>query len=154
MGEFLDATVEFPAVLFSFLLLVVIGYWVLVLAGGLGLDALDPDDGPSGLLAGLGIGGVPVTVVLSLMVTLAWFTSLAGGAFTDGTPARLAVLAVALLVAWLGTRLLVLPVRRLLPEEQPPSRNDFIGRMCVIRTRSVSADSARPRSPPRTAPPP
>jgi multicomponent Na+:H+ antiporter subunit G len=35
MGEFVDAALGFPAVLFTFLLVVVVGYWILVLLGAL-----------------------------------------------------------------------------------------------------------------------
>ncbi len=83
---FFGAALSFPAVIFSFALLVVIGYWILVLLGGIDIDALDSagegdggdSDGDSGLVRGLGLGGVPVTVALSLLIVVAWFVSLAG----------------------------------------------------------------------------
>jgi hypothetical protein len=85
MGEFVDTALSFPAVLFSFLLVVVVGYWALVLLGGAGLDVLDADDPTgaghdAGRLAGLGLGGVPVTVAASPLIAIAWFMSLAGTA--------------------------------------------------------------------------
>lgn len=40
MGEFTDVALGFPTALFSFSLLVVAGYWTLVLLGGLGVDLL------------------------------------------------------------------------------------------------------------------
>ncbi|MCT9932347.1 hypothetical protein N5079_19270 [Planotetraspora sp. A-T 1434] len=134
MGGFVGAALGFPAVLFSFMLVVVIGYWVLVLLGGLGADL--PDD----LLAGFGLRGVPATVVISVMVAIAWFVSLAGVALVEGTAARTAVLLIALLAGWLCTRLLVLPIRLLFPAVAAPSRSDFVGRMCVIRTGRVGSD--------------
>ena len=87
---FVGAALGFPAVVFSFALLVVIAYWVLVMLGGLGIDALDGDGGDSdsadadvGLLHSLGFSGVPVTVVLSLLIAVAWFVSLAGTVLLD-----------------------------------------------------------------------
>ncbi|NED57538.1 hypothetical protein G3I24_42480, partial [Micromonospora aurantiaca] len=71
-------------------------YWTLVLLGGLGVDLLgagtdadtgagagagDADGGADGdglvaeRLAMLGLGGVPATVVLSLLIAIAWFVS-------------------------------------------------------------------------------
>jgi hypothetical protein len=91
---------------------------------------------------------VPVTVVLSLLVALSWFLTLAGsaalhGADVPGRPVRillgLAVAAAALAGAWSGTWLLVRPLRRLFPDVRPPSREDFVGRVCVIRTGAVTS---------------
>ncbi|GII58435.1 hypothetical protein Pth03_68240 [Planotetraspora thailandica] len=133
MGDFVGAALGFPAVLFSFMLAVVIGYWVLVLLGGLDGDL--PDD----LLSAVGLRGVPAAVTVSLMVAIAWFVSLVGVVLVDGVAARVAVLVVALLAAWACTRLLALPLRRMLPPASP-SRSDFVGRMCVIRTGRVGRD--------------
>jgi hypothetical protein len=151
MGEFVDAALGFPAVLFSFMLVVVAGYWLLVLVGGADTDAMDGDgdDGDGdGSLAGLGLGGVPVTIALSVLITLAWFVSLVGtvvlGRTGLGTAITVvlgvAVLLVALIVGLLGTRVLVLPLRRLFADGPEASRMDFVGRVCVIRTGSVGPD--------------
>nr|BFE67178.1 hypothetical protein GCM10020092_004790 [Actinoplanes digitatis] len=74
MGGFLDAALSFPAVVFTPLLIVVIGYWVVVIAGG-----ADPegDGGDGGFLGFLGLGGAPASIVLSLFIAVAWFASLA-----------------------------------------------------------------------------
>ncbi|GIH89983.1 DUF1449 family protein [Planobispora siamensis] len=145
MTRFVDAALAFPTVLFSFLLVVVVAYWVLVLVGVAGLDgdeAVDATEvtGFAGVLSGLGLGGVPVGVTVSLLIVIAWFVSLAGSTLVSGTPALIAVLAAALACAWLGTRLIVLPLRRTVPKERVPSRADFVGRTCVIRTGRVSRD--------------
>ncbi|WP_030238577.1 hypothetical protein [Streptomyces sp. NRRL S-350] len=202
-GGFFAAALAFPTALFSFALVVVVGYWLLMLLGGLGFDALHgghgvghhagaghvgqvghaghvghgagghgaggsvahgapgghgsdggnaghPGNGGTasragaghhgGVLEALGLGGVPVTVAVSLLVALAWFVSLAGTALTSGAPARGGVLAVALVASWAGTRLLVTPLSRLFPEDRPVTRGDFVGRVCVIRTGRVTAD--------------
>ncbi|MFC7546360.1 hypothetical protein [Plantactinospora sp. GCM10030261] len=163
MGGFLGAVLEFPTVLFTFLLVVVIGYWLLALTGvldlGDGADAtagLDTDagaepagrGGAAGTLAGVGLGAVPPGVVGSLLVAVAWFVSLAGGVLLDalgfGPVARMAtgfaVLVVALLGAWLVCRLVVMPLRRLFPAGSEDTRSAFVGRLCVIRTGRVTAD--------------
>jgi hypothetical protein len=156
MGEFIEAVLAFPTVLFSFLLIVVIGYWLFVLFGGADLDVdtdVDTDvdhevGGATGFLAALGLGGVPAIVALSLLIVLAWFVSLAANALLGGHAVSaaitvllsIAVLAVALLVAWLGTRLLVRPLRPLFPTQPEASRTGFVGRLCVIRTGRVTAD--------------
>ncbi|MEV5570091.1 DUF1449 domain-containing protein [Spirillospora sp. NPDC052269] len=165
MSAFLDAALGFPAALFSFALIVVAGYWVLVLLGALGLHVLDTDadtgagvghghghgghgEGTGGPLSAAGLAGPPVTVTLSLLIALAWFLSLAGRVLADrlagdgpagGWPGA-AVLVVAVAGAWGGTRLLVRPLRRVFPDVAPPSRVDFVGRTCVIRTGRVTGD--------------
>ncbi|MFE2544472.1 OB-fold-containig protein [Actinacidiphila glaucinigra] len=162
MSEFLDAALGYPTALFSFALVVVIGYWGSVLLGGLDVDALggghggegvdahhgdhvDHGDhghtaGFAGFLAGLGLGGVPVTVTMSLLIGIAWFAALAGRVLTGGGPLSGTVaLAGALVCSWAGTRALLLPLRRLVPRERAPSRSDFVGKVCVVRTGRVSA---------------
>nr|MDT0659852.1 hypothetical protein [Micromonospora sp. DSM 115978] len=160
MGEFLDVALGFPTVLFTFLLIVVVGYWLLVLIGAVDLDAdsgaaietLGPDGdagasaGLTGVLAGLGLGGMPASVALSLLIAAAWFVSLAGGvllAALDAEPwvwvlLAIAVLAVAVVLAWLIAWLLMLPLRHFFPLGPQSSRHDFVGRTCVIRTRTVT----------------
>ncbi|MDH6705992.1 hypothetical protein P3T27_002715 [Kitasatospora sp. MAA19] len=193
MGGFVAAALAFPTALFSFALVVVVGYWLLMLLGGLGFDALHGGHGVGhaghvghvgqvghpghvghggqvghagdvghgagghaghgghatgdhdthhhgGVLGALGLGGVPVTVAVSLLVAIAWFVSLAGTVLTSGAPARGGVFAVALVASWAGTRLLVRPLSRLFPEDRPATRGDFVGRVCVIRTGRVTAD--------------
>ncbi|MEV0808925.1 hypothetical protein [Micromonospora sp. NPDC050200] len=149
MTGFLGTALSFPTVLFSFLLLVVVGYWLLVLTGVLDLgDDLDVDGVPGGVLAGLGLGGLPSTIVFSLIVAVAWFVSLAGTALLDGlgfgAVARIVVsvgvLVAAVLCAWLVTRLLAVPLARLFPTGTESSRHAFVGGLCTIRTGRVTAD--------------
>lgn len=147
MTGFLGTALSFPTVLFSFLLLVVVGYWLLVLTGVLDLgDDLDVDGVPG--LAGLGLGGVPSTIVFSLLVAVAWFVSLAGTALLDGLglgpgariAASVGVLLAAGFCALLVTRLVTVPLARLFPAGTESSRHAFVGRLCTIRTGRVTAD--------------
>lgn len=161
MGDFFDAALGFPTALFSFSLLVVAGYWTLVLLGGLGVDLLgagtdadtgagagagDADGGADGdglvaeRLAMLGLGGVPATVVLSLLIAIAWFVSLAASTLTSGVALRLLGFSGALAAAWAGTRLAVLPLRRVFQDQVAASLRDFVGLPCVIRTGRVGPD--------------
>src|SRR5690606_11246242 len=95
MEDFLAIALGFPAALLSFSLVIVVLYWVVVLLGGADLDLLDGDvdiaadptvgaedaagsGGAAGMLAALGLGGVPVTVALSVLIPVAWFVSLVG----------------------------------------------------------------------------
>jgi hypothetical protein len=141
MGEFFHAALAFPAVLFTFLLAVLIGYWLLVLLG-----AVDADDDGADLLSGLGFGGVPLTIVLSLVVIIGWFAGLVGTVVLAGLPSGpriglgLVVLLAAIVLGLFVTRLFVTPLRRIFQSGPPASRSDFVGRTCVIRTGSVDGD--------------
>ncbi|GIG69750.1 OB-fold-containig protein [Phytomonospora endophytica] len=155
MREFVQASLGFPAVVFTFALIAVIGFWVLTLFGGADPDFLDTDGGAEaasgeggGFFAFFGLGDVPATVVLSLLITFTWFASLAGTVLLNAldipTPLvvliGVAVLLVAVVLAWVLTRALIAPLRRVFRPEVPASRNDFVGRVCVIRTGSVTHD--------------
>lgn len=152
MGEFVDAALSFPAVLLSFLLVVVIVYWLLVLLGTFDIEIFsgaDDDgvgDGDGGFFDGLGLGGVPVTVTLSVLIVVAWFVSLAGGVLLGdlggvvGVLAGAGVLVLGLFLGLLAARLVATPLRGLYASGPEASRGDFVGRECVIRTGRVSGD--------------
>ncbi|MCO5994159.1 hypothetical protein [Actinoallomurus rhizosphaericola] len=125
MTEFTHAALAFPAVVFGALLAVVLAYWLLVVIGLLDAAAT-----------------IVTAVALSLFAVLAWFAGVAGTVLLrrdhhTGTGPAIGVLAAALVASFLVTRLLMRPLRYMLPEEVLPSRRDFVGRMCVIRTSRV-----------------
>ncbi|MCG8925559.1 hypothetical protein [Lentzea sp. CC55] len=120
MAEFLAAAVAFPTVLFSLLLLVVLAYWLTVALVGLDFDA-------------------PVLPIsISLFVVITWFAALVGTVLTPEGSLRYAVLAAALLVGALLTKIVLIPVRNWTRPEKPASRNDFVGRTAVVRTARVT----------------
>ncbi|WP_051944589.1 hypothetical protein [Streptacidiphilus rugosus] len=83
---------------------------------------------------------MPITVAVSLLVAFAWFTALAGRALLGGGDGGI-LLAAALVGGWVGARVLAWPLRRFMPTPAPPpSRRDFVGRTCVIRTGRVGPD--------------
>lgn len=138
MGGFVEAALSFPTVVFTPLLVVVIGYWIVVIIGGADPDT-EIDSGETGhsVVSFLGFGGVPLPVVGSLLVVLAWFGSLAGAELLTSIPAWL-VLVGALLAAWLITRLAVLGLARIWPTGAVHSRSDFLGLTGTIRTGTVT----------------
>ncbi|MFE0463219.1 hypothetical protein ACFW1A_28590 [Kitasatospora sp. NPDC058965] len=155
MRGFLGAVTGFPTVVFTFALIVVVGYWVLVLLGGAHLHGARGGHhghghghghgggrhGHGGLQRVLGLGGVPITVAVSLVIAFSWFTSLAGRVWLGGGGGGGWLLPAAVACGWVGARLVVTPLRRLMPEPlPPPSRLDFVGLGCVIRTGRVGPD--------------
>src|SRR5690625_1570046 len=155
MSGLLEASLAFPTVLFTFLLVVVVGYWLFVVLGAVGTDVLDADadvdtgsGGVGGALGAVGLGGVPVTVVLSLLIAVAWFVSLVGTVLIDSlstsSPLMIAlalvVLVAAVIIAWGVTGAIVMGVRKLLPAERQRRGTDFVGQTCVIRTGRVDRE--------------
>lgn len=132
MDQFVDAALSLPAVIFTPLLVVVVGYWLVVIVGG-----ADPEGEETDFLGFLGLGGVPVTIVLSVFVAFAWFVSLAAGALFGAVNALL-LLAGAVVLAFVITRLAVLLLRRMLPSGAEPSRADFVGLTAIVRTQKVT----------------
>lgn len=148
MDEFLTATLTFPTVLFTFTLVIVAAYWLLVLVGG---AAVEWGDGDAAAPAGHdvhGLGGVPVTIVVSVLVTLAWFLCLIGSIVLGhlgfggalGLLSGFLILLVAITLAVVATRAVVIPLRRVFGAATAPVRDDFVGRVCVIRTSWVGPD--------------
>lgn len=81
MDEFVTSALAFPTVLFTAALVVVLGFWLLVIFGAADHDGFDSDV-DSGAL---GVGGAPVALSASLLVAVAWFTSLTGAVLLSRT---------------------------------------------------------------------
>lgn len=154
MTEFLSAAVAFPAVVFCAALVVVIGFWLLVLFGAAGPDSFDTDLDSEAV----GFGGVPVSVSVSLFVVLAWFTGLTGSVLVlrsgaTGTPRaalHLAVLAGALLIAWGVVRMLVRRFRRFFPAPPPASGDSLAAQVRTGTAGPGRTEAAVAEDPPGT----
>ncbi|MFE9449853.1 hypothetical protein [Streptomyces sp. NPDC006739] len=145
MGAFLAAAAGFPTILFSSALVVVVAFWLLAALGlhAHGLHAHGVHGhGHSGTR---GMSGVPVTVAFSLLTAIGWLVSLSATVLVVPlAPAGLArgavrgaVLVGATAVAWWLTRALARTLRHLFPDVPAPSRRDFVGLTCTIRTGRV-----------------
>src|SRR5687768_9584421 len=86
MNELFEASLRFPVVVFTIGLGIVLVYWVFVLLGALDIDLLgggDHDVGhdghhidADGVFAKLGLGVVPITITVSLIMLVGWTGSL------------------------------------------------------------------------------
>ncbi|MEV6240113.1 hypothetical protein [Lentzea sp. NPDC051838] len=120
MTEFVAAALAFPTVLFSFLMLVVLAYWLTVALVGIDFDA----------------PVLPISISMFVLVT--WFAALVGTVLTPEGKLRYVVLAGALLLGALLTKILSIPVRNWTRPEKPASRNDFVGRTAIVKTTRVT----------------
>ncbi|MEV5534408.1 hypothetical protein [Streptomyces prunicolor] len=145
MGAFLAAAIGFPTVVFTAALTVVVLFWLLVALGA--ADAHGHAHAHLNSRAhsdGWGLGGVPVTLALSLFVAVGWLVSYCASVLlVPSGPVGILVGAVVLIgtvyVSWQATKLFVRPLHRLFPDEHGPSRLDFVGLTCTIRTGRVDA---------------
>lgn len=96
--------------------------------------------GLAGLIQSLGLGGVPVTLMLSLLILAAWgFCIAAMQALGAGGAGWLAV-ATSLLSLGLAvpvTAVLIRPLRRFFTTIEAPRNRDFLGKVCTITTLRV-----------------
>ncbi|WP_030144273.1 OB-fold-containig protein [Glycomyces sp. NRRL B-16210] len=159
MSEFLDIALSFPPIVFSFGLILVIVYWLTVIIGALDVDVVDVGtdasggeiDGSGGFWSAFGFGSVPFTVVLSLWITLGWIVTVLGttwvrsadGMFIPAAASGTAVLVAGLGVGMLGAKLLTRPLSRLFDDAPATAHADLVGKVCVVRTGTVTLDSGQ-----------
>ncbi|MEM9520096.1 MAG: hypothetical protein AAGA37_12300 [Actinomycetota bacterium] len=153
MSDFFDAIVAWPTVVFTVLVGVSFGFWLVSTLIGFGLDTLDLDadgdlDADSGsfgsFLDVFGLAGVPIVFTLSIASLFAWITSLVimeiiGSRTTWVLVALGAIVFVgSLLVGLLLAGLVAKPLAPLFVTEPAQKRADFVGRTCVVRTEKVT----------------
>jgi len=157
MSAFLHTALTLPTLLYSIVLAVCVLYWLLAatgLADADGPDSLlggdgDGDGDASGIaamLARLGLSGVPVMIVFTVLAFIGWFgTYFVQLLVLQHLPATLRVLAglgvaVAMLVPGVFvTSLLLRPLSRLLLRLRPPVEPSILGRVAIVSTPSVDA---------------
>ncbi|WP_133000224.1 hypothetical protein [Luteimonas arsenica] len=149
MEAFLTTSLDFPTLVYSVLLGVCVVYWLLAATGLVEIDGLDLDldaepDGIAGILGRLGLNGVPLMLVLTLVVFFAWvatyFVHLLVLAHVPGPLRWLLGAGVALLAlppAILATAAALRPLRRRLLLLRPPTGVSLLGRVAVVRTPDI-----------------
>lgn len=165
MTSFLEAATGYPTVIYTALLGVVIFYWVLALvgvvdfdAGGLDIDTeLHADAAGEDIsvlasyLVAFGLNGVPFSVVVTLLVLVAWTLScLAGMWLLPLVPTTLlqivagtAVLVASLAAALPVTARTIRPMRGLFVTHRALSNTALVGQACVVLTSSVDQKFGR-----------
>lgn len=179
MNELVEASLQFPTVVFSIVLGIVLVYWLFVLLGALDIDlfggdadvsgaakgigdvltggakggaeafhaggdaggdaGVDADADGGGVWHGLGLGDVPVTISVSLIVVISWVGSVLVMHYIAGTAGwqRAIVLVVAIVIALPIAALLVRPLAPVFAVREAKSNADYIGHGCTISTGSV-----------------
>ena len=163
-----DAALQFPTVVFTIGLGIALVYWIFVLLGALDIDVLggadhgglgdaaiggakggaealkglghDADAG--GLWHSLGLGSVPLTITVSVILLVCWVASLlfmehAAPAISSGAWLPGVLLPLLLLLAVPLTALLVRPLAPLFAIKEGKSNRDYIGHLCTVDTGRV-----------------
>lgn len=156
MDVFVQTALSFPTVLFSFLLCLAMLYWCVAALGILEVDLLDIEadsaldsvqpEGLAGLLLRLGLNGVPVTLLLSLLFFFAWLASyfvelLLLSHLPLGVlryPLGLLVALAALALAVPPSALLCRPLRPLFLKLQATTSKSVLGQIAVVRSGRVT----------------
>lgn len=144
---FFESALTFPTVIFSTLFLIVLLFWLVSLVGLADMDAADPDgdaEAEGGFIDSVGLGGVPVTISLSIAVMVAWMISIYSQPLLSGFSGALlygvgSVLTVVCgFVGLLVTRFAIKPLRRFFSTNQASSHAHLLGLECKIATGKVT----------------
>jgi hypothetical protein len=158
MELFLQTSLSYPVVLLSFALCVAILYWFIAALGIVEVDLLDIEvesslenhslqpEGLAGLLLKLGLNGVPVTLILTLLFFFAWlfcyFAELLLLRFLPlgilRYPLGLVVVLAALVLAVPVVGMLTRPLRPLFRKLEATSNKSVLGQIAVVRSGRVS----------------
>jgi hypothetical protein len=147
----------YPVLPFTLLVGLVVLYWVIAATGFLGVDTLDVDtpdldvdaeglEGFAGLLMKLGLNGVPVTIVVTVLSLIGWFLVCLISVFTSpfiigfitevviGTP----VLIAALYLSIKFTAVAIIPLRKFFKSVDVHTEKTLLGQTCIVRTTKVN----------------
>jgi membrane protein implicated in regulation of membrane protease activity len=158
MDHLLAALTAFPTVLFTPLLAVAVLYWLLVILGALDMDLFHLGDGDVGshdahaghnsfaILEFLRVGQVPITVIASAFIVIAWIVSLAATMFLRPAVPEwswwlfaIVALGGSLVLAYLGTGLLGSGLARVFTIRGTVTATSMVGRVVEVTSSSVDA---------------
>jgi hypothetical protein len=161
MESFLINITSFPTAIYSTLLVVVIGYWLISFVSNfdfddfdVGIDAdLDVDTETkdvgriTGLLSTLGLTGVPITIVITLLVLNAWFICYFASLLTPQILEYisvfkllidLAIIVISFMISIVITAIMIKPLKPMFKKiNQEPLRKSIIGSSCKVRSSRV-----------------
>lgn len=161
MEEFLRIALSFPTLVMSICLAVLMVLWLITALGVFQFETLDgwilPDsegmqpEGLGGMLLKLGLNGIPLMVVLTLVVLFAWVLSYfvqfllldllpwAWLRWLLGAGAMLVILVAAVL----ATALVLRPFRHAMSRLAPAEPRSLIGMTAIVRSAQITSQQGR-----------
>lgn len=154
MSIFLANILAFPTIFFTVLLSVAVLYWLISLTGLLSSDLdLDAGDGwldLGGLMTTLGLKGVPLPLLLTLVLLWAWLTTYSVQVLLAtwltgvlGIIVGCVLIPVALLLGLVLSALLVRPFHGVLAEAEQPTQTRILGCVCTVSSPTVDQQQGR-----------
>ncbi|BCD98159.1 DUF1449 domain-containing protein [Marinagarivorans cellulosilyticus] len=156
MTPFYQNVSSFPTVFFSFFLIVSCLFWAISIMGMIDIEILDlPEaetggeegmvNGVSTVLLKLGLNGVPITIIITLIALFGWFVSFYSVYFFQISDlmapirwvANVAIFAASLYVAILITSQVIKPLRSLFKSMSNDIQKKILGQAAVVRTSRV-----------------
>ncbi len=154
MDGFYAIITSFPTVIFTVMLLVSIFYWLISFLGVLDFDVLDADvgdgvdaganNGIAGLAMRLGLNGVPMPIIVSLISGIGWFISYYSVYFVSRLlPTTLVyvigigIFIFSLYVAVRLTAIIIKPLRKLFKQADQYIERSIVGSVATVRTGRV-----------------
>jgi len=164
MNPFHQTVTSFPTVIYTILLVVCVLYWVVAMLGLVDLELLDIDlDGDidsndsaetqnilAGVLLKLGLNGVPLTIVLTIIAIVGWlicyYTTYFGAKLLPDVGiikiiAALVTFVIASYITVLITAQVIKPLRTLFSKFDVDETKHIIGQTVVVRSSVVNTDS-------------
>lgn len=153
---FYHIVMSFPTVLFTILLLVVLGYWLLAILGAVDISILDFEmdmDADASALSNitafmmrLGLHGVPVTIVISLIALIGWLICYYVAYFFQGVFSApllrylvgLPVFLGSLYAAIMLTAWIIRPLRPLFKRIEQQTIKRVMGQVAIVRSTLVN----------------
>ncbi len=150
MGDVLQASVELPTVVFTGLLCIAAGLWLLSLVGVLDIEADAADGILDDALEPLNLSEVPATIILTVFALAGWFVSVLASVFLLDSRTGSALIILALVVglssaaAGLAFTVWIAPtLGRVFVTAEAPSKFDLVGRIAEVRSGTVTATAGR-----------
>ncbi len=153
MDGFYAIVTSFPTVIFSILLIVAIFYWLVAIFGVVDFDVLDVGDagdsghgvnGIAGLAMRLGLNGVPLPIIVTLIALIGWFLCYYSVHFIyPFVPGVFEIIAGAGIfigasyVSIMLTAQIIKPLRSFFKQADQQVEKTIIGQVAVVRTGRV-----------------
>ncbi len=161
MESFLQTISHYPTVVYTIMILILIGYWFLVTLGLFDFDLFDIDidieaegadiSGAATFLVSCGLTGVPLMIVLTIIIFVSWIISfslmhyllnwMSSGFIKEwvlGTGVLIGSFAFSLPI----TAQIIKPLRKVFRKLYADSgQKSFIGRECKIRSLKVNSET-------------